>query len=289
MPYICSNPNCKSKVAPNSIICDHCGSPLPAPNVRQANHQKEILGLERIYQDALSKASKISAKTIRQFESNLEHNAQIVFARPHADVIANILDENKMHINFHQRLDAGGLIMEDNEYDPLRQSIDSKIFPGYYKNISFGVLSLNHLSQITNYGDCHMTLKNSMATERTSLFIDNSFETIESLPHKAPIPNGIRASWKNRTKLAVSKYIDHLNDKTKMSDHADILTNETTFIETNIYGSITFRTIGHFILYKRNNLTEERSLEVDIFFNKFNSFKKKANDWDVNIDVVEED
>ncbi len=62
------------------------------------------------------------------------------------------------------------------------------------------------------------------------------------------IPNGYRASWCDRDKLAMAKLYNRFNIKTTRNDYAEVLLNNSTspfgdLIEVHIYGKIHLKAI----------------------------------------------
>src|SRR6185312_14817511 len=100
-------------------------------------------------------------------------------------------------------------------------------FPNYSKEIRFAALSLTEVGHAA-YGCCSARLKTSAIKTRASLLDAPlfSFAQIHNINLGMPIPEGHRAAWVRRPKLATAKFGDKLPDGNV--DFATLLLPEPT-------------------------------------------------------------
>lgn len=233
---------CENEVALHLRFCHICEEPIGFPNVRQAEAESSEL-LDR-YKAALQSAEARNASdAVSSFEDAID-NSKVVIARPLADVIALIGEDNKMLQTFANQVAGNARVAENNMWDTTRASVEAAIHPNYDKNIHYAALSLNEYGVKSGYGNCHIKLKTEYITKRTSFFEENPYLFFNKQKHTTgdPVPKGYRSDWQNRSKLAVSKLHSKISDKIEPSEYENILISDegkdSDFIEAHIYGSL---------------------------------------------------
>ena len=119
------------------------------------------------------------------------------------------------------------------------------MFPFYKKQIRFAALSLDGKGA-SSWGNCALILKDDLIRDRATVFEQNSVyfcrEHFDDLGKG--LPQGYRATWENRHRLAVAKLGSRLNASTENSQFPVILISPgpskhaEEFIEVHIYGSL---------------------------------------------------
>lgn len=138
---------------------------------------------------------------------------------------------------------------EDNEWDKIRGSVDSLIFPHYREHICFGLISIDRTG-ISGYG-YSLVLKEMAIKDRASVFEENTILFVQRHRIVAgdPIPLGYRAPWIKRDLLAIAKLGKRLTAQTTKVEFSKLLLNsdntDADCIEVHIYGSIHRRAIEH--------------------------------------------
>jgi hypothetical protein len=143
---------------------------------------------------------------------------------------------------------------EGYEYDTYRDSVSGKLCPVYYKDIHYAYLSLDGVG-MEYYGGCSLTLKTELISKRASVFEENGFHFLEKhqVVGSEKIPHGYRATWENRSKLALAKLHYKLSDSTLPSEFPLLLLNGEDCIEVHIYGQIHLKAVEEVSLGVLNN------------------------------------
>ena len=149
---------------------------------------------------------------------------------------------------------AGFALPDGSSWESLRRPADEILFPNYRARIRFGALSGDGIGVI-KYGHFWMTMRDSLIEHRASVFDQNSVTLVtEILASKrlevAPESlKGHRAIWPDRATLAAAQLSHAITPSTRSDDFPRILlmqgatTADDKFIEVNIWGPITVRTI----------------------------------------------
>ncbi len=156
--------------------------------------------------------------------------------------------------------DAGLRIPDGTAWDELRRAADDVLFPGYREKIRFAALSGDGVG-VANYGDFWLSLREFMIAHRASVFDQNSasFVAEQKLRDAPPALLGHRAPWAERRKLAVAQLALRLSPTTTAQDFSAVLieqgttTDEDRYIEVNIWGPMTIRTVDR-VVYSRSRV-----------------------------------
>ena len=234
--------------------CPHCAHPGNYSNVLIAADSAERDTVVKRYESALRGADSRGCRpTFEDFASWLR-NSRAVVARSFADIDRLAARDNSVQATFYDLIDAGLALPDGSSWESLRRPADEILFPNYRARIRFGALSGDGIGVI-NYGHFWMTMRDSLIEHRASVFDQNSVTLVtEILASKrlevAPESlKGHRAIWPDRATLAAAQLSHAITPSTLSDDFPRILlmqgatTADDKFIEVNIWGPITVRTI----------------------------------------------
>ena len=230
--------------------CPHCAYPGNYSNVLIASEQSEVDEVERRYEKARRTADRRGcAQAFGDFTKWLR-TSRVVVARSFADVDRLAAGDKSVQGTYYDLTDAGLTLPDGSMWEQLRKPADEVLFPGYRKKIRFGALSNDGVGVI-NYGHFWMTMRSALIDERTTVFDQNSVTFVSEKRLKAASGAllGHRATWSNRFKLAAAQLADQVAASTKPDEFPSILikqgatTGEDRYIEAQIWGSVTVRTI----------------------------------------------
>lgn len=246
----CPNPNCREEVPPHLRHCAVCGADAKVPNVRAATEAAEVSALDRRVQavqgDAILNGS---AMVLADFRQALENSSAVV-CRSLSKVNELVSSDNQLFATFYQNVRSNAALPEDNEWDRIRQSVDSLLFPFYFEDLRFGALSIDGTG-VTGYGPYCVRLKDVAIRDRASVFEENTIVFIKKHRIVAgdSLPLGYRAPWTNRAALAIAKLGRQLTPSTVRAEYQSILmgsgSRDGDFIEVHIFGPIHRRAIEH--------------------------------------------
>jgi hypothetical protein len=252
----CKNENCRVDVPIHFQYCPVCGTDAGFPNVRIAEQQEEIQALDQRYNSTRDNASERKCVGILDIFDKAVSESKAILCKPLSIVMALASNDNQLYTTYYNQLYGSSRIPEENDYDGKRQSIDSALYPVFYKDICYTALSLDGKG-VELFGECSIALKDMAVCKRATVFEENSFDFYRNnrlLAGDSPQP-GHRATWVNRSRLAVVKLSQFINTDTKPSDFPPILLNQTNkskpdFIEVHIFGPIHRRSIEKILIRK---------------------------------------
>jgi len=246
----CPNPDCGDQVPDHSRMCVVCGVDAGVPNVRAASLPAEVGALDARVLAAENNAELVGATDVlTNFRLALEESAAVV-CRSISRVNELVSSDNHLFASFYKNVRSDITLPEDNEWDRIRQSADSLLFPHYFEDLMFAALTLDG-SGVNGYGGICVTLKDSAIRERSSVFEENAILFIKRHRIVAgdALPLGYKATWTNRVALCVAKLTYKLTPATTSSKYQSILMGSTArdgdFIEVHIYGPLHRRAIKH--------------------------------------------
>lgn len=246
----CPNPDCGEQVPDHVRHCVVCGADAKVPNVRAANRIDEISALNQRLKAAEKDSDKRSSLGILSDFRKAVANSSSVVCRSLGVVSELLSSDNTLFATFYKGIHGDARLPEDNEWDRIRQAVDSLLFPYYYEEIRYGALSIDG-SGVTDYGEYCVSLKNTAIRDRATVFEENTILFVQH--HRIvpgdPLPLGYRATWEDRDRLAAAKLGTQLSSSTKPEDYQAILINSKSkqpdFIEVNIFGPIHRRAVEH--------------------------------------------
>lgn len=275
----CLNEDCGEEVPSHSRDCVVCGADAGFPNVRHAMQEEETKLLDSRVQNVLGNENE---DVVIKFGDAVKHSVAVL-CRSYGLLQNLVSDDNSLYGTFYGLVKAETRLPENNSYDQIREAVDSIMFPFYKDHIRFAALSLDGMG-LTNYGSCSVMFKNSSINNRASVFEENtiSFFKNRSIVVGSKLPNGYRASWSERYKLAMAKIGDGLKKETPEDDFPSILMNNSNsddpdFIEVHIYGSIHRKAIEKVTALKPTSKADKVILK---------SIEKKLKDIGATLEVI---
>ncbi len=247
----CPNPECGADVPDHVRHCVVCGADAKVPNVRAASRPEEVAALEHRVTEAEQKANDGGYNTVLNDFRKAVANSVAVVCRSLGKMSELVSDNNQLFATFYQSVHSDARLPEDNEWDRIRQSVDSLLFPYYFTELRFASLSIDS-SGVTGYGECCIVLKDTTIKDRATVFEENTVNFIQRHRIVAGdhIPLGYRATWEKRGELAVAKLTSSLAASTAPREYQSILISSSStdadFIEVHIYGPIHRLAIKHF-------------------------------------------
>ena len=242
--------NCHEEIHEHLRYCLVCGADAGYPNVRAALRDEEVTALQSRVKEAEEDANLRACKRVlEEFRESISESSAVINCSL-GRINELLSSDNALYASYYKAVGGEARLPEDNEFDRIRQSIDTLLFPYYAENIRFGALSIDRTG-ISRYGNWSMVLKESAIRDRATVFEENSIMFIKR--HRIvpgdPIPLGCRATWTNRSALTTAKLTKRLASTTTRSEFPKLLadSNNTNpdFIEVHIYGPIHRRAIEH--------------------------------------------
>ena len=252
---------CGFSIPPSVNACPHCGQPGLFPNVGAAKKPAEYEALQRRYQVALDDVVKRGAIAVLQdFETALK-NSRAVICRwlPETQHMAS--SEFASYSTYYKLARAQVKTPTGEEWDRMRTTADAALFTNYQEELRFAALTLND-EGLFNYGRCSWVLRTEMIAHRTSVMDENSTAFYHRHKKKKQMPLGYRATWEERAKLGIAKLGAQVDTATTAAEYSALLlqqgrdSGEDQFIEAQIYGPLTIRTIAHVTLTPRATRAE---------------------------------
>lgn len=226
-----------------------CGADAKVPNVRGAEAQEEVDALDERLGRAEQDATARKCLPILNDFRNAVSKSQAVICRPLGIVSELVSSDNSLFGTFYQAINRDARLPEDNEWDRIRQAVDSLLFPYYFEHIRFGALSIDGTG-VTSYGEYSVILKDMAIRDRATVFEENTamFVKHHQIVPGNQLPIGYKAVWSGRDKLAGAKLHSFLHPGIKAAEYQSILINlsnaDPDFIEVHIYGPLHRKAIA---------------------------------------------
>lgn len=242
--------NCLEEVPEHVRSCVVCGRDVGYPNVRAADRTEEVKALELRINEAEENADSLGYKSILEnFRDAVAQSAAVVCC-PLGKLSELVSSDNKLYQTFYQAVGSEARLPEDNEWDKIREPVDSLLFPHYHADIRCGSLTIDRTG-ISGYGGYGMVLKEAAIKDRATVFEENAilFVKRHRIVPGDPIPKGYRAPWMKRGLLAIAKLGKRLTPKTTKTEFAKLLSSsdnrDADCIEVHIHGPLHRRAIEH--------------------------------------------
>ena len=213
----------------------------------------EVAALDTRVADArVSASAKGSIQALNAFGIAV-NESRAVLSRSFGDLDAIMSSGSKLMQAYHPAVRSGLRTPQNNGWDDIRETNDSRINPHFYAELHYAALSLND-EGIPHYGDYAISLETSFISDRTTVFEENPalFNIKHPMSKDRMVPLGYRATWDMRSKLAIAKLQFKIVPTTTADSFPDILLEKTVnpsgdsdFIEVHIYGKLHARTFQH--------------------------------------------
>ncbi len=259
---------CGIGVVVSADRCPHCGRPGRFPNVRMAAVKAEREALAERYEHALGEAEGRGQRDAVAAFEEAARSSRAVMTRPVGELLRLATGDNELYATFYKtlgvtRLPTGG------SWDLLRAPVDEALFPTFKEEIRFAALSLDGKG-LPHYGDCFITLRESMIAHRASVFEENTvvFMVRRGVPFADAdkLKPGFRATWEERAKLCVAKLAARVAGPLDDEARAALLLapapepDDDDFVEVHVYGPMTARTFERVVFHERGGETPARAI-----------------------------
>lgn len=243
-------PHCSAKVSEIDVMCPTCGAYLGPPNVRAVGKQEQRDALEARYLAALEQ-SKIDGceSEVVSFDESMRKTSAVV--NVDLDFLhAFITNDKAMYTTYELAEEGQARRPAQPEDDSDRRTIGTMFFGKNAKEIRYAALSL-YGAGLKSYGPYALKFREIMIADRATLLENNSYTFISKhdIKPRQGIPQGYRALWEERHKLAVAKLSGEVSAGTSEAEHSKILMADTgdratdEFIEIHIYGRFNIDSI----------------------------------------------
>lgn len=236
---------CTNELPPDGRICPVCGKDGGTPNVRIADRPAERAALERRIETAEASANATNSKNeLRQFARAVDASVAIM-NRSLGALSSWVNGPSPLFLSFHRQVETLGRIPDDTPWDQQREAAESTINPFCYRDINFAALSLDDVG-MAYYGPYSVTISDLALQERASVFEENPF-TFNRRHHVfggASPPLGYRATWPNRSGLAVAKLHAKITAGMPPEEFSLVLMenrrndSDCDFVEVHVYGPL---------------------------------------------------
>jgi len=236
-------PKCGNDVRSHERNCAVCDADVGYPNVRAAQNPDEVSALEgRLAEASEECAARGSGVVLAQFQE-AARTSKAVLNRSLHQVMSLVSSDNELYATFYAQIASQSVERE-------RLIADNLLFPYFHHEIRFASLSLDDTG-VRHYGACALAISELAIKHRATVFEKNSVEFCRE--HKLgagkPVPQGYRAVWEDRGKLAAAKLHSRLDPNLGSSQFANVLLSDIEseappdFIEVHIYGPLHRRAI----------------------------------------------
>lgn len=277
-------PICETVVPEFLRHCPACEADVGFPNVRAAAELQNVEALKKRFDEAnISARARNCEAKLKEFGKRVASSKAIICLN--FGIARRVLEsDNQLIATYYQQVDSMHRLPENNDWDKVRESVEARLFPNYYRNIHFASLSLQD-SILDHYGNCGLILNEKAIKERTTVFEKNPTLFFEEfgITIKSSIPKGYRAVWAKRDMLAIAKLHPKLSESTDSAEYSRILNNqnagdgEDDFVEAHIFGSLHRRSVERVIVKEPRKKAEKVLLK---------SLQKSLQKSNVSLEVI---
>ena len=185
--------NCHEEIPDHLRYCVVCGADAGYPNVRAALRNEEVSALELRVKDTQEDASLRGCNSVLEKFRGSAAKSSVLISCSLGKISELLSSDNQLFATFYKAVGGETRLPEDNEWDRIRQAVDSLLFPYYAEHIRFGSLSID-LTGIPSYGNYSIALKELAIRDRATVFEENSITFIKKRRIVAgdPLPLGYR-------------------------------------------------------------------------------------------------
>lgn len=241
-------PECTFEMAISRLLCPHCGRPGFAPNVDLANDLDERRKLSERYTATLAECDQKGTRAIANDFDAACRNSRAVIALNVQKLYRAVSTGTDLFETYYdlERLknrteDGTGL-----DWARLRPQAEIELLGSHLNidHIHYACLSLEG-HYLEHYGDCVVTLSETMTAHRISCFEGN---TAVQYHLKRDFTGLVRSDWCNRHEICTAMFAGRLELGSTPADFPAILVQpgktsvEDNFVEVHLFGPMTVRT-----------------------------------------------
>jgi hypothetical protein len=271
---------CNSDMAVSRRTCPHCGRPSLFPNVDLANDSPERKKLKDKYVAALDDCNRKGTKVLADDFENACKSSQAVFALNAQKLYREIASGTDVFETYYdiERLknrtqDGSGL-----DWGRLRPQAEIELLGDHFNIDQIHYASLSLEGRALNYGDCIVTLSETMISHRATCFEGN---TAVLYHEKKTFADLCRSDWQNRHEICVAMFAEQLALGSTPADFPAILVQagktsiEDQFVEVHLFGPMTVRTFES-VRFDRKKHSSREAIFVDATIDKLSANNVKV-------------
>jgi len=224
--------------------CPVCSYDAGSPNRREVDTPEERSALASRYNESMQAAEKRGARgRVEAFEAEVRDRSKAVI-NLWPSLLADFLNDGRpLYSNYTLQLRAEIRRPATPKHDRERWGTEGLLFGAFAHEIRYGALSLN-ANGLISYGSCSVTIADLTTSARATVLEENSYTFVRRhvlLPGN-DIPEGHRALWGDRHKLAVAKLADRIHRGTadtlfpRILLYSDGDRARDEFMEVHFYG-----------------------------------------------------
>ncbi|QIO54612.1 hypothetical protein HA461_25845 (plasmid) [Rhizobium leguminosarum bv. trifolii] len=266
---------CKQELALDDTMCPACGrKDFPLPNVRRALDPIETGALKARYKSAYAASRDQGTTRLLAALLKTASGSKAVKAMGIATLHVNLLNKDLIK-SFYRR---GSRINTQDPHSLSRETSDTWANPGYHHLLVQAALSANELG-CRWYGSCHLVFRSESIASRASVFWENPRTLFAKVSSNDALsaPPGHRATWENRSRLAIAKLHDRIQADTRCESFSALFIEPridptSDFIEVQIYGDVAISAVEKITICKET--MDDTDLEsIDVVVRKLAGLK----------------
>jgi hypothetical protein len=253
--------------------------------VQAAEEPEEQEALESRYQAAMLDLANRRADSVATQFQHAATASKAVINRPLGELQRLANSDNQLYATYYQLVEAEVRVPADDRWNLIRAVADEALFPGYKRHIRMAALTLNEVG-LSNYGECSLVLRDEMIRHRASVFEENSVTWMQrhnvQVGNSDVLPQGFRAVWEQRGKLALAKVASKLSVDTTLDEFPNLIlkqgatSSDDEFIEVHIWGPLTRKSLERVIVIQPQRRADQVILKAQV---------EKLRDVDVRVEV----
>lgn len=209
-----------------------------------AERPSEVAALDHRLEQARASARVLNQEGELTAFMNAVAGSQAVMNRSLGALSGWLNDSSPLFLSYFRQLQQGRQ-PNGSEWDEQRSAAEATINPYCYQELNYAALTLDGLG-MTYYGPYTVVLKEITIEDRASVFEENPFlfnQRHHVVAGTSP-PQGYRASWPNRGKVAGAKLHSRITPGVDPAAFGALLMEERRgesdcdFVEVHIYGPV---------------------------------------------------
>lgn len=237
-------PNCAREIPLDGRLCDYCMADAKPPNVRFAERKGEVERLGKREENAAAAATAAGTRAEQARLVELVRASKLVINRRLRSLSLWLESEDELYVNFY-KLRERGVRMSNDVFNRQRISAENTISPTFADQLVIGAITIDGRG-MNYYGDYSVLVCDDAIRVRATVFWENPFEfnqRMNVVSGKDP-PEGYRAPWSDRHKLASAKLTGQLVQGAGDAALAALVmgpdrsSEQCDFIEVHVWGDI---------------------------------------------------
>ncbi|WP_380784903.1 hypothetical protein [Sphingomonas sp. R86521] len=179
--------------------------------MRLASRAAEVAALAEREAEATETATRNGATGVLGRLRTRAEDSKMVINRKLRSLSRWVNSEDELYLNFYG-LRKRGMKAVDDRYNRQRVSAENTVSPGFYEDLIVGALTIDDQG-MSYYGPWSVIIRDDHIRPRASVFWENPFPFLKRMKVISgdDAPEGFRAPWSARSRLAVAKLGGRLN------------------------------------------------------------------------------